>query len=436
MIDLIWAVGLMSLTASLAVFVLLAFAPYWIIIPLALIVLATALPIEEFFQAHEEKHALREGIFFALSFLALVAQFWFGSIRGLFIQAFTHVDAGAASHALKVTAVILQYALGLLAVVSECMCGYKLYRVRVNLMSASARAVREIDQCDRRLVRIYAAIQSIKAQPKIRRFYRMIGARQYLACKRAGDRSIPQDPNAHHLRKAFIGSLVALFVLFVLLLLVRSTFADTGGKSIVAFCDLTKSVPVDEFQSNINAVTQLIQRLSSKDRLLILGITDRFGNPVILLDQTMPLENGYLNLGLQAAREQLSDKWGKMSKELLARRIYERTDLIGSLFLLQYLAGLPPGNTFIVVFSDLRQSTPELDLESVSQISTTKEIERLKRAKSIPYLKGYKVYLLGVDPNGKSPKYFASLKDFWINYFKEAGAEVRAFAIDRRLPVF
>jgi hypothetical protein len=42
-------------------------------------------------------------------------------------------------------------------------------------------------------------------------------------------------------------------------------------------------------------------------------------------------------------------------------------------------------------------------------------------------------YLLGVDPNGKSADYFASLKDFWLQFFAEAGAQVRSLSIDRQV---
>ena len=43
-----------------------------------------------------------------------------------------------------------------------------------------------------------------------------------------------------------------------------------------------------------------------------------------------------------------------------------------------------------------------------------KSLERLRRANRIPPLRGTKVFLLGVDPVGKSEAYFASLKQFWI----------------------
>ena len=61
-IDVVWAVGLLVLNAALAVFVLLGFGPCVLTMPLALLVLVTALPVEEFFQAYDDRATLREAV--------------------------------------------------------------------------------------------------------------------------------------------------------------------------------------------------------------------------------------------------------------------------------------------------------------------------------------------------------------------------------------
>ena len=62
-IDLLWAVGLLILNAALSLFVLMIFGPTWLTVLLSLLVLVSALPVEEFFRAHEEQAAFREGLF-------------------------------------------------------------------------------------------------------------------------------------------------------------------------------------------------------------------------------------------------------------------------------------------------------------------------------------------------------------------------------------
>src|SRR5437899_922081 len=85
--------------------------------------------------ADDEQAALRETIFLTLAVLALGAQFWLGTVRGLFLAALTPTDVGPVTHALTMAAPILRYSLGMLAVVSECLCGYKLHRARTQLYS-------------------------------------------------------------------------------------------------------------------------------------------------------------------------------------------------------------------------------------------------------------------------------------------------------------
>jgi hypothetical protein len=93
-IDLAWAAGLSVLNAALIVFVLLAFGPSWLAMLLALSVLASTLSVEEFFNAYDEKEVFREGIFLTLAGLALAAQFWLGSLRGMFLTALAPETVG------------------------------------------------------------------------------------------------------------------------------------------------------------------------------------------------------------------------------------------------------------------------------------------------------------------------------------------------------
>jgi hypothetical protein len=77
-----------------------------------------------------------------------------------------------------------------------------------------------------------------------------------------------------------------------------------------------------------------------------------------------------------------------------------------------------------------------MNLERMDEIPGTKALAHLRQAKFIPRLNGAKVFLLGVDPAGKSASYFMSLKEFWLRFFAEAGADVRVFGVDRHLPEF
>ena len=428
-IDLVWAVGLLILNAALSMFVLLIFGPTWLTIPLSLLVLVSALPVEEFFQAHEERAAFREGLFLTLAVLAFAAQFWLGSIRGLFLGALTQVDAGPVTHAFHRAAPILQYALGTFAALSEFLCGYKLHRARMLLLSPTARAVRERDRREQELIGLHAVLQQVQTEPQLRRDYRTIGARQHLAWQ-TGAR---QRTESTHLQRAVKGAVIALLILAASLLLApRLLGASTAARTLVVVPDLSKSVPPESFQANLTAISEVMASLYPNDRVLVVGITDGFGNPAILFDQTMPSERGYLGFELQAARERIAAEWREVAQQI--EQPYQHTDLFGVFALLPYLCDVVDSRLTLLVFSDLRQSTRELDLEKVSKVPVTRTLDRLKKADQIPSLPGVRVHLLGVDPHGKNAAYLSSLKEFWFGFFAEAGASVETFRIDRRLP--
>jgi hypothetical protein len=427
--DLAWALGLLVLNATLAVFVLLGFGPWYLTVPLALLVLVTALPIEEFFHAYNERAAMREGLFLTLSVLALGAQFWLGTIRGLFLAALFQPDTGPTSAALGAAAVVLQYALGILATVSELVCGYKIHRARTQLLSGTARTVEERDRCTRDLPTLYAVVKRAQAEPDIRRAYRQIGARQHLAWRKTAQQELERG----HLRRAVIGAGVALLILAAFLLLTSRAFAETREvRPVVVLFDLTKSVPAPQFQANLETVTNLVERVRERDRFLVIGITGGFGQPQILLDRTLP-ESGYLGLQLQAGREDMAIKWRAIARQL--QPTFQSTDIIGTLTLLTYICKITP-SSHLVVLSDLRQSTHALDFENIPYVDSATVIPRLKEARAIPRLAGLKVSLLGVDPSGKSASYFESLRTFWLRFFREAGAEVLMFSVDRQIPEF
>jgi hypothetical protein len=103
---------------------------------------------------------------------------------------------------------------------------------------------------------------------------------------------------------------------------------------------------------------------------------------------------------------------------------------------LTYLGNLRMSGLRLFIFSDLEQSTRDLDFEHTDSIPVAQTIDRLKRTNAIPRLQGALVFALGVDPVGKSTKYYATLREFWIAFFRESGAEIKAFSIDHRIPEF
>jgi hypothetical protein len=338
------------------------------------------------------------------------------------------VDAGPISHMLSQAGPIVQSALGILAIVIEVLCGWKLYRARAAILSPSARAFRERERLNARLLHLGRALEATKAEPDIRRQYRVIGMRQQLVwATRAEHRA-----HATHLRRAAKGAVITLLVLALLFLLTsRLSAAPLPGQNKLVLLDLSKSVSLESFRANVDGIAELIAKLQSGDHFVAVPIRDKFG-AAILLDETMPNKPGYMRLQEQTAREAIRAKWMNASKTI--KPTYGRTDLLGALTAISYLGNVSVAGAHIYIFSDLQQSTPELDLEHVPYIPVAQTIARLKRTESIPRLDRAEIYSLGVDPVGKSAKYYATLREFWFAFFRESGAEVRVFSIDSHIP--
>jgi len=203
--------------------------------------------------------------------------------------------------------------------------------------------------------------------------------------------------------------------------------------NLVVAIDLSKSVAVKgpdgttEFRKNVDGVTRLLAQVPSGTRVTVLGITDHsFVQPYILLSATVPDDPGYFGERLSAARTQLVQTWKRRSATLEPN--FPATDILGVLLLAsqifqQHLAG--DERRVLVLFSDMRNSTPELNLESPRRHPSNPAPSDLHQVE---------VYALGVDGAGQPTARWHDFERFWSSYFHDSGATVRAFSVLRSLP--
>jgi hypothetical protein len=88
----------------------------------------------------------------------------------------------------------------------------------------------------------------------------------------------------------------------------------------------------------------------------------------------------------------------------------------------------------LVIFSDMRQDAPDLNLDRMTVVNVNAAIASVQRDNLVPNLKGVEVYALGVDAAGKQVPYWQSLRAFWEEYFTEAGASLSTYSMFRDLP--
>jgi hypothetical protein len=231
---------------------------------------------------------------------------------------------------------------------------------------------------------------------------------------------------------------LTISILGVAFLAGRASHAQNHLNEVVAI-DLTQSVATNgpddksEFQADIDGVTRLLSQVPAASRITIIGVTDHsFAQPYILLSARIPSDTGYFGERLNAARTQLIRAWKQRSGRLAPR--FQRTDILGALQLANAIFDQQPdaNRRTLVIFSDMRQSTPDLDLEAPKIVSSYETVAT--RCGPIPKLRGVQIYVLGADGAGRSSAYWLSLREFWRDYFQNAGAGLESYSVLRELP--
>lgn len=419
-VDLCWAVGLTFLNAVLAAWAVSMSGASLAMVPLlALLALATAASVEEFFAANHEKNALKTGIFLALSLLTLGASYWQGSLRGLFLMALNEDQSGPAGQALFTAGAVLRHTLASFTVVSEVLAGWKWFEARRRLLSSTARSYRHRQARMEEITELHATIAAAEVEPKVRDEYRRIGARQYLA-------QAAKPADLEYLRKAAIGAVIALIVLFGLLFLARAADAAPALKQTAVGFDASRSSSVEEMAENAQAVERLLLTVPDQTRFLVLGISNGFGTLRPLLDVTFQgLGSG---LQLQAAKERAVAQWRRTAASLKPE--YNHTAIVDTIEQLSFITG--GRNLDLYLLTDGREDTA-IDIEHMPIVDVPKSMKRLTEKGLIPSLTGTRVHMLGVGVRGKTSSYVSSLRDFWRTFFLASGATLETFRIDRTI---
>jgi hypothetical protein len=233
-----------------------------------------------------------------------------------------------------------------------------------------------------------------------------------------------------------------LMLVLAALVLANGRVLAQDGITLVVAVDLTQSVGVagpdhtTDFQKNIDAVTRLLAQVPAGSRLTVIGITDKsFAQPDILLSAKIPEDTGYFGERLRSAQSELVRAWKGRSGQLKPR--FPHTDIMGALILSGQIFEQHPDSSrkILVIFSDMRHSTPGLDLQSRSTVQTLSLAGTTSGANVLlADLRHVEVYALGVDGAGKTITYWQSLRDFWVEYLRGARANLRTYSVLREMP--
>jgi hypothetical protein len=242
----------------------------------------------------------------------------------------------------------------------------------------------------------------------------------------------------HSVRSAMTKLLVATLVLCFV---AHGRAVAQDRTTLVVAVDLSQSVAAvdpnheSEFQKNIHAVTKVFAQIPANTHVTVIGITDRsFAQPDILLSATIPDDPGYFGERLKSAQLQLVGAWQARSAKLKPE--FRQTDIVGAFMLAGEIFNEQKRRSEkkLVIFSDMRQQTADLDIESPSTVPRFDRIREKGTKIGSASLGGVHVYALGVDGAGKSLSYWRSLWEFWIEYFRSGGASLDSYSALRELP--
>ncbi len=236
------------------------------------------------------------------------------------------------------------------------------------------------------------------------------------------------------------GKLLAIAVALGCALLAPHRAFAADRLNLVVMVDLTQSVAVKahdgktESEKNLQAVTRLLAQVPAGSHVTVLGITDNsFAQPYVLLSADVGGDAGYFREKLASARQQLVRVWQRRVDHLQLG--FSHTDILGALLLADQLfhERASGWRDVLVIFSDMRQDTADLDLETPAKFDAKGALDRTEKNGLISRLGSVEVYVLGVDNAGKPIAYWDLLREYWLDYFAKAGSHVQSYSVLREV---
>jgi hypothetical protein len=179
-------------------------------------------------------------------------------------------------------------------------------------------------------------------------------------------------------------------------------------------------------------VTQLLGNLPAGARVAVLGITsESFAQPYVILQAHLSADPGYFGEKLAAGMRQIVLAWKKRSARLQPR--FSRTDILGALMLVSALFAEHPDaqKRVLVLYSDMRKDTPDLELESERALHLSTALGKVQQRHFLVDLRGIDVYVLGADAAGEQVARWQELRAFWEGYFNRTRAHLKAYSVFR-----
>jgi hypothetical protein len=407
----------------------------------------TVVLTELFFRAHQESKLILRSVcatallflFGGLMALALVRAHLFGLLASTVQVGGTSPEAGSAGDTLSGAHFFYLHALRLLKVVLPVLTfvldlgsGLAFHEGLERALSSDLLRYWKLKRIEKKMQMVQSRLLAHQVLPEI-------FEANYAAGGIQGE-SYAEQPD----KRMALWIPVVLALIFFLVVGACEAFGQQvrPAKSdlLIIALDLTRSSDVatfdgsSEFNKNRAAMEELVKRLAEPGMsIIVLGITGRsWSQPAILLDDAIEADPGFFGERLEASRRSLIANLRSKTRSLVPSAT--ESDVLGAALLAsQLVESRKPRNPSIVFLSDMRQSGKEIDLEHSSRIEPNKDLNRARQLGLVANLKGVSVYVLGAHSAGRTALYWQSLQKFWEEYFRAAGADLRAFTALREI---
>jgi len=185
-----------------------------------------------------------------------------------------------------------------------------------------------------------------------------------------------------------------------------------------------------QFEKNVKGIGRLLASVEPDTRITVIGITEAsFAEPyILLLAETSP-DPGYFGERLAAAHRELVRAWAKRASGLAPTA--RGTDILGALRLASELFGGESGKSkrILVLYSDMRHVTHDLNLETPHRFSIDQTIRGLTERGLIADLSGVRVTVSGANADKQRVADWERIRTFWFAYFEKTGATINEYSV-------
>jgi hypothetical protein len=166
----------------------------------------------------------------------------------------------------------------------------------------------------------------------------------------------------------------------------------------------------------------------------VIGITgNSFAQPYIVLKASLATDPGYFGEKLARGRQEIVRVWQTRSARLEPKA--KETDILGALVVAGDLfGGRTNSKKLLLIYSDMKQATADLNLERINSFQRSAMIVRAKQRQLVADLNSVQVYVLGA--HSAMGRIFESRqqREFWQEYFENTHARLISYSLLRDTP--